>query len=104
MSGIAIATKGKIVKMVCSEWTPDEKNQIRSALGIDGVKVAAAVGQLQDMHEQISHIQDMNFNKSILTKIDDDNYNMKVYEDNGIDIRQEFNFIKTGAIETRLPV
>lgn len=32
-----------------TDWTSDELNQIRFALGVDGTKVAATGGQLQDM-------------------------------------------------------
>lgn len=66
---LAIATKGKIVSLESvSGWTSAEKEQIRSALGLDGNKVEAAGGQLQDMQTDTSFMLKIIKNKKVLQK------------------------------------
>lgn len=59
---------------------------------------------LSNLESDVSDIKDMNYNKTVLMRIDSNTYTETVYEDDGITIKHEFNFIKSGATETRNPV
>lgn len=60
MSGLSIATKGKICiggGVVCpTDWTSAEKAQIRDALGIDGAKSPSSGGIMQKIKSLIDFI------------------------------------------------